>query len=841
MVGRKDPPAGCIGRPGGSALSEKQAGGGPGGTMPPMNFGHFDNAAREYVITDPQTPTKWINYIGTLAFGGYVDHTGGALLCKGDPAYNRITKYIPQLPASDFRGTTLYLRIHEDPGDGSRFRISSPFFVPTLDLPDRFECRVGLGYSRIVTEAYGIRTDVTIFVPADDCREVRDIRVTNLRESVVEVDAIPVVEYSHPNALKQFTNADWVPQTMQSRGRGDGDYTVMIQYPFMYRDVKINYLTSNRPASSFETDRRRFLGANEYGTWQRPLALLEDELSSRDAERGDNISALLHHLGPIQPEETVRLITQLGQEASLAAAADGIARYRDPAVIDAALTSMAEFWEHYLATFQVETPDRALDSIVNVHNPHQCFITRQWSRYLSTYQLGLGSRGIGVRDSSQDVLAVIPAIPDEAREFLATLLSFQRTDGSAFHQFNPLTGEGSEGDSVEMEDRPDYYSDDHLWSVLGVTSYLKETGDLAFLGREVPFAEKDGDGTPPATGTVLEHLHRAVAFTRTDVGAHGLPHLGFADWNDTVNLPTGSESLFTAHLYGRVLRELIELHRHLGDGLQAAALEEAYEEMRARVEEHAWDGDWYVRYFDQNGVPLGSCENTYGQISLNAQSWAVLSGFASPTRARRAMDAVAELLDTPYGIKVSTPGFDGYDPHFGGVTTFPPGAKENGGIFLHTNPWAMIAETLLGDGDRAYRYYTQINPAAKNDLAEIYEIEPYVYAQNILSDEHPQAGLGRNSWLSGTASWTYLAATQWILGVRPGYDGLRIEPCIPEDWDGFRASRRYRDALYTITVVRGAVPHPVLTVGGEPVVGTTVPIAPAGAAAEVRLTLPASR
>ncbi len=809
-----------------------------GVTMSPMRYGHFDNAAREYVITDPQTPTKWINYIGTLAFGGFVDHTGGALLCKSDPTYNRITKYIQQMPSSDFKGTSLYLRLHEDPGDGSSYRVYSPFYVPTLDVPDRFECRVGLGYSRIISESYGIRTEVTIFVPVGDTREVRDIHITNLRETAVEVDAVPVVEYSHPDALMQFTNADWVPQTMQSRGRQDGDYIVMIQYPFMHRDVKINYLTSNLPASSFETDRKRFLGANEYGTWQRPLALLDDELTSRDAERADNISALLHHLGPIEPGETKRLITQFGQEASLDAAAEGIGRYRDPAATDTALAEMAEFWVDYLDTLQVQTPDPAFDSIVNVHNPHQCFITRQWSRYLSYYQLGLGSRGIGMRDSSQDVLAVIPAMPDEARELLATLIRFQKINGSALHQFNPLTMEGSEGDSVEMEDRPNYYSDDHLWSILGITSYIKETGDYAFLDRDVPFYEKDRDGKPIETGTVLEHMRRGVAFTRGDVGMHGLPLLGFADWNDTVNLPTGAESLFTAHLYGRALQELIALHEHLGHESEAVQMREAYEEMRACVEESAWDGDWYVRYFDEVGVPVGSNENTYGQISLNAQTWAVLSGFASPERARRAMDSMHERLNTPFGLKVSTPGFDGYDPHYGGVTTFPPGAKENGGIFLHTNPWAMIAATLLGDGDRAYEYYAQINPAAKNDIAEVYEIEPYVYAQNILSDEHPQSGLGRNSWLSGTASWCYQAATQWILGIRPAYDGLQVAPCIPSGWDGFTASRRYRGATYAVTVSRGEGSG--LTVDGRPIDGDVVPSAPAGSTVDVQVTLPAA-
>jgi cellobiose phosphorylase len=460
-----------------------------------------------------------------------------------------------------------------------------------------------------------------------------------------------------------------------------------------------------------------------------------------------------------------------------------------------------------------------------VHNPHQCFITRQWSRYLSYYQLGLGARGIGIRDSSQDILGVIANIPQDAKEFIKTLLSFQKQNGSAMHQFNPLTMEGSVGDSAEMEDRPHYYSDDHLWSVLGVTAYIKETGDLAFLEEVVPFYEKDTDAAPRESTSVLDHLRRALTFTRTDTGQHGLPLLGFADWNDTINLATGAESLFSAHLYGRALNEFIALFEFLGEKEEADEWRAAHAEMRARVEENAWDGEWYVMYFDQDGTPIGSHKNQYGQIHLNGQSWSVLSGFASPERARQAMDAVYARLNTNYGIKLSTPGYNGFDPRYGGITTYPPGAKENGGIFLHPNPWAMIAETMLGDGDRAYEYYSQINPAGKNEMIEIYESEPYVYPQNILGDEHPQFGLARNSWLSGTASWMYQTGTQWILGIRPDYDGLRIDPCIPSKWDGFKATRQYRGVTYHITVHN---PRHIctgvekVTVNGEPVQGNLI-------------------
>ncbi|RPI95308.1 MAG: glycosyl transferase, partial [Chloroflexi bacterium] len=712
-----------------------------------MNYGYFDDPNREYVITDPRTPTKWINYIGTLQFGGFVDHTGGALICKNDPTFNRITKYIQQMPASDFKGETLYLRIispnraersasEDEAGKGVRgeakYKVFSPFFVPTLDDYDKYECRVGLNYTRILSEFYGLRTEVTIFIPTDGAVEVRDIRITNISDQPLEIDAIPVLEYTHPDALKQFTNADWIPQTMTSKAVKNGDCTALIQYPFMLRDIRVNYFTSNLPASSFETDRKKFLGRNEYGTWANPVSLQSPELSDTEALRGDNIAALMHHLGTLQPGETKRLITQLGQEENLEAAKQSIETYRDPASVDAALVEMKKFWDGYLSILQVTTPDPAMNAILNIHNPHQCFITRQWSRYLSYYQLGLGARGIGIRDSSQDILGVMANIPANVKDFLKTLLSFQKQNGSALHNFNPLTMEGTVGDSIEMEDHPHYYSDDHLWGILGVTAYIKETGDVALLDEMVPFYEKDKEGNPLETAPVLDHVKRALAFTRSDLGQHGLPLLGFADWNDTINLATGAESLFSAHLYGRALTEFIALLEYLGrkarpeQGRRDEADEwrKAHAEMKARVEECAWDGEWYVMYFDHDGTPVGSHKNQYGQIHLNGQSWAVLSGFASDDRARQAMESVYKRLNTKYGIKLSTPGYNGFDRRYGGITTYPPGTKENCGIFLHPNPWAMIAETLLGDGDRAYEYYSQINPAGRNDLIDLYESEP---------------------------------------------------------------------------------------------------------------------
>ncbi|HTP58537.1 MAG TPA: glycosyl transferase, partial [Spirochaetia bacterium] len=543
----------------------------------------------------------------------------------------------------------------------------------------------------------------------------------------------------------------------------------------------------------FESDRKVFLGNNEYGTWASPLGLQEEELKESQANRGDNIGALMHHLGKIRPGDERRLIVQIGQAGSVKEAAPGITRYRDSVNVDAAFSALADFWKSYLDRVQVHTPDVDADRMLNIHNPRQCYITLTWSRYLSLYQLGYGARGIGFRDSSQDAMGALASAPEQARDLILRLLSVQTRAGFAMHQFNPATMEATMGDAREREDRPQYYSDDALWVVLAVCEYVKETGDIAFLSRDVPFYDAE-------RGSVLEHLKRALRFTRGNAGRHGLPLAGFADWNDTVNLPAGAESIFTACLYGKALLEMAGLLSRVGDAAGADECRHWHAETKAALNQHAWDGAWYVRYFDADGSPLGSHANAQGQIYINAQTWPVISELATPERAAASLASLHQRLNTRHGIKKSTPGFNGFDPAKGGVTTYPPGAKENCGIFLHTNPWAMIAQTITGNGNLAWQYYLQINPALNNDQVERFECEPWVYPQNILGDEHPQFGLARNSWLSGTASWAYQAATKYILGVRPEYDGLRVDPCIPSAWEAFQVTRTFRGARYLISV-----------------------------------------
>jgi cellobiose phosphorylase len=790
-------------------------------------YGYFDDASKEYVLLNPATPIKWCNYVGTLDFGGIIDTTGGTVLCKGDPALNRITKYISQLPGSDFKGSTIYIRIK----DKESCKLVSPFVVPTCTIWEKWECRIGLSYTRWVAEGFGIRVNITVFVPSKSSTLIQNISIQNISGRSLEIDVVPVYEFSHHDALKQLTNADWVPQTMTVEAHKEKSGRVILeQYAFMKKKYEVNYFAASMPAHSFDGDRRAFLGFNEITGWANPHSIYKGSLSNSTALRGDNIAAQMFKF-KLAAKKSYRVITQLGKEKSLAAAMPEIRKYRDPKNVDKAFAELAAFWNKYLATLQVKTPDASFNSMVNIHNPRQCHTTKNWSRYLSLYQLGFGSdRGIGYRDSSQDLLGVMSHMPEEARVLAENLLSFQLEEGNAMHQYFPSTMEANEGDSREKENRPKYYGDDHLWIVLTVASYLKETGNLKFLNKEIPFYHKKKELKHREKGTVLEHLKRSLAFTWKDCGKHGIPHLGFADWNDTVNLPTGAESLFNASLFAKALVEMIDICEAIGDKKLIVQYKAWYTQIKNRVNKTAWDGKWYVRWFDEKGHPLGSSKNKVNKIDSLGQSWPVISGIADENHAKIALGSVYKLLNTKNGIKLSWPGYNGFDPHVGGVSTYPPGAKENGGIFLHANPWVMIAETIVGNGNRAFQYYNQINPAAKNNgKIDEFESEPYCYPQNILGDEHKQFGLGRNAWLSGTSSWTYQAATQHILGVKATFKGLSINPCVPKSWSEFRITRKFRGCVYEIIVknpkgVSKGVKK--IAANGMEIVGNIIPILP---------------
>ncbi|MFX0075816.1 MAG: GH36-type glycosyl hydrolase domain-containing protein, partial [Candidatus Hermodarchaeota archaeon] len=450
-------------------------------------------------------------------------------------------------------------------------------------------------------------------------------------------------------------------------------------------------------------------------------------------------------------------------------------------------------WDTYLENYRVETPDEEFDSIINVWNQYQCKTTFDWSRYVSYYETGIG-RGIGFRDSNQDTLAVSYVIPNLVRKRLLELAKTQFEDGKVYHLYFPLTGEG--GFPNYVNPRMKFFGDDHLWMIFAVSNYLKETGDMLILGEEVNYVEG-------SKGSLYEHLKRAIDFTIKNIGPHGFPLIGTADWNDTLQLHgpnENGESVMVAMQFHKALCDMGEIANELNKSSESVKFYSLAEDVKKHINNRAWDGDWYIRAFTDNGDVIGSRNNQEGKIFLNTQSWAVLSNVAPIDRGFHCMDSVRKNLVTEYGIKLLYPAYTRFYPELKGITTFPPGLKENASIFCHSNPWAEIAECILGRGDIAFEYYTKLAPTSKNRIAEIHQTEPYIYSQMITGNDHPKFGAAKNSWLTGTASWTMKAATDWILGIKPEFHGLKLDPCIPKKWDKFQVIRHFRNAIYNIQV-----------------------------------------
>jgi len=443
---------------------------------------------------------------------------------------------------------------------------------------------------------------------------------------------------------------------------------------------------------------------------------------------------------------------------------------------------------------QVDTPDPEMNAMLNFWNPVQCRATLYWSRFVSGYETGMG-RGMGTRDSAQDTLATVQSNPQRARETLDMLWHLQFSEGFTWHQVFPLSKEGGAGHAVEYPNWPQWFSDDHLWLIHAELAYLRETGDYDSLMK--PIAFWDGE-----IATVWEHVLRGVNFTLNNRGPHGLPRSGFSDWDDTMNIDHGSgkaESVMVAEQFCRVLLDLADFCEYRGNQEEAARFRDHYRQMKQLVLQHAWAGDWFLRAFDNDGLPLGVPGDRYQQIALNTQTWAILGEVDLGEKGQRAMESSHLRLNTPVGLAIMTPAYAESDERVRGTSTYPPGGKENGGIFCHANTWAVAAAAKLGWGDRAYQYYRQYLPLAHEDL-DRYMVEPYVYCGNLCGPEHPLFGRGRNAWLSGTASWSYIAATQYILGIQPTYRGLKIQPVIPQGWKGFEVRRTFRDTIYEITV-----------------------------------------
>ena len=791
----------------------------PSPTASSNPYGYFDPAAREYVITRPDTPTPWINYLGEGRYGGIISNTAGGFSFDRDPKNRRLTRYRYNGIPADQPGRYVYLR------DQETGEYWSPTWqpIPAREL-ESYECRHGAAYTRIRSRYQAIAAELLYFVPPGASCEVWQLTVKNLGSQPRRLRSFSYAEFGYFDALTDMTNLDWAAHIVHSRVEEGVVYTST-----QFRPETI-FFAASRPPAGFDTDREVFIGrARDLSNPQ----VVESGLPQGSlAPRGNNIAGLCHDLELAPGEETV-LIYVLGTGEERPAMQAEISRFRQPGEVAAASRALKADWAAYLGTFSVHTPDAEMNAMLNFWNPLQCRTTLYWSRFVSAYESGLG-RGMGTRDSAQDTLATVQSEPLLARRTLEALWRLQFLDGHTWHQFFPLTGEGGPGLAGEFPDWPQWFSDDHLWLVIASAAYLRETGDFAYLDHKVAY----WDGSA-ADESVWAHLLQAVQFTLDHRGPHGLPRLGFSDWDDTMNLDHGSglaESVWCGQQFCRAVLDLAEVCAALGKADERRRFLDLHAEMAARINAACWDGEWYARAYDDQGLPVGVRSEAFHQINLNTQTWAVLGDAGPRARQEEAMHSADQRLNTPYGVRLLAPAYRAFDERIRGTTTYPPGAKENGSIFCHANAWAIAAAARLGWGDRAYQYYRQVLPLARSD-ADTYLAEPYVYCQNICGPEHPQYGMGRNSWLTGTAAWTYLAGTQYLLGIRPTFSGLQIAPVLPQAWPGFTARRVFRGVTYHIAVRRarrGATPG--LWVDGQPLAGDIVPF-PAAGVREVRVEL----
>jgi len=809
-------------------------------------FGHFDDAAREYVITRLDTPLPWINYLGTEDFFGIVSNTGGGYAFFEDARLRRLTRFRYHAPG-DGGGRFLYAR------DADTADVWCPTWQPArVDVED-YRCRHGLGYTVIGSVRNGVEVETRYFVPLGETLEVWRVRVTNRRSSDANLSLFAAVEFCLWDA--------WDDQTNFQRNLSTGEVDVrdgLILHTTEYRERRnhVAYFASSDRGGAFDTDRDAFLGT--YRGWDRPEAV----------ERGRCGGSIAHGWFPIgahqvdlslRPGEGRDVVFLLGYaENPPEGKFDGtgrvaterirgtVDRFVDPAEADRALDRLRDHWVDLIGALRVSTPNEHVDRIVNVWNQYQCMVTFNLSRSASLFESGVG-RGMGFRDSCQDVLGFVHLAPVRARERLLDLAATQLPSGGAYHQYQPLTKRGN--DAIGSG-----FNDDPLWLILAVAAYAKETGDLGVLDEAVPYGSEPGTESP-----LLEHLWRAFGSTLERLGPHGLPLIGRADWNDCLNLNAFStepgesfqtvpqheggvaESVFIGAQFVLASEELARLAEVCGRPDDAVSAREAGERMAAAVGNHGWDGAWFRRAYDHSGEPVGSSTNDEGQIWIEPQGMCVMAGIGlEDGLAERALDAVAERLGTPHGLVLLDPPYARYRVELGEISSYPPGYKENGAVFSHTNPWVAIAETRLGRGDRALDHYLRINPSAREDRSDVHRCEPYVYAQMIAGPAAAAPGEAKNSWLTGSAAWNLVAISQWILGIRPEHEGLRIDPCLPADWEGFEAIRRFRGATYRIAVrkplgVTGRISS--ITVDGRTLDGIVVPSAPAGATVTVEGTI----
>lgn len=800
-----------------------------------MQYGHFDDAAREYVIDTPATPLPWINYLGNQDFFSLISNTGGGYSFYKDAKLQRITRYRYNGVPADNGSRNYYLSLMDrDNPESAPLTTWSPTFLPSRTPLDRYSCRQGTGYTIFESSYKGIDTVMTAFVPVDADAEINRLKIRNTTDSPILLDVTGCVEWCLWNAVDDSSNF----QRNLSTGEVEveqGPEATIVYHKTEYKERRDHYafFGVNRPTCGFDTSRDEFLG--KFNGWDTPEAITEGRARNSVAHGWFPIAAnrVRLSLDPGQEESLVFILgyVQLPKEDKWEDPDDpskvGIInkrpahalfdRFRRDDQVDQAFADLKAYWTALLGRFTLDSGDPRLDRMVNIWHQYQCMVTFNLSRSASYFESGTG-RGMGFRDSNQDLLGFVHLIPDRARQRIIDIASTQLEDGSAWHQYQPLTKRGN-------ADIGGGFNDDPLWLVAGTYAYLAETGDSSILEEPVPFNNVEGTEKP-----LLEHLRRSIGFTMNHLGPHDLPLIGRADWNDCLDLncfsdtpgesfqtvennDTGvAESVLIGGMFVLYAGHYADILDHYGTDCgmdrdavdqETASVRQAIEKMIHAVEEAGWDGQWFLRAYDAYSRPVGSHADTEGQIYIEPQGMCVMAGIGlDDGKARRALTSVKERLTSSWGTAILAPAYSTYRIELGEISSYPRGYKENGGIFCHVNPWISIANAMVGDDEEAFAVYRRTCPAYLEEKSDIRKVEPYVYCQMMAGPESPTPGEGKNSWLTGTAAWSFVDVSQYLLGVRPTLDGLVIEPHLPAEFNDLTVGRTWRGVTYRISMKR---------------------------------------
>ena len=816
-----------------------------------MKFGFFDDNNKEYVITNPKTPYPWINYLGSQNFFSLISNTAGGYHFYMDARLRRITRYRYNNVPVDMGGRYFYINDGEE--------IWSPGWAPVKNELDNYSCRHGMGYTIIKGEKNGIEAQVTFFVPMNFNGEVQKVALKNTSSIKKSFKLFSFAEWCLWDAQDDTTNF----QRNFNTGEVEIDGSVIFhRTEYKERRNHFAFYSVNADICGFDTDRESFIGL--YNGFENPQNVMNGAPSNSVA---DGWSPVASHCLDItldagETKELVFLLGYVENDFEEKFNADGsmnkskayemISAMDTAEKADKALQELKDYWNDLLSRYMVNTPDEKVDRMVNIWNQYQCMITFNMSRSASYFESGIG-RGMGFRDSNQDLLGFMHQVPERARERLLDLAATQLEDGGCYHQYQPLTKKGNNEIGGD-------FSDDPLWMILSTAQYIKETGDYSILDETVPY---DNDGSKAQS--MMHHLKQSFWHVAENTGPHGLPLAMRADWNDCLNLSCFSdapgesfqtytspkygedkfsrvaESVLVATMFAFIGPEYVNLCKYKNLDDEAKKAQQAIDEMNENTMKYGFDGDWFLRAYDDFGNKVGSHECEEGKIFIEPQGFAVMAGLGSDSgKDIRTMESVNKYLNTKYGLVLNNPAFTKYYIQYGEISTYPAGYKENAGIFCHNNAWIICAEAVLGHGDKAFEYYSKIAPAFLEDISDLHRTEPYVYAQMIAGKDAKRHGEAKNSWLTGTAAWNFVAISQYILGVIPEYDGLKIDPCIPENWDGFTAVRKFRDNTYNITVKN---PENVskgiksITLDGVRINGNILPVFEAGSTHEVEVIM----